>query len=131
MSHYGTTQWLRPLLDELSKQDDQRSQITRQLKQFITKYDANRFVISCRIASSNYNFNGFDYVEMADFSDQQVEVFVHRWFAKSKQKIDGFLKELSKEKNSGIKEMTTSPLLLTLLCNSFESSGAFSQKNCV
>ncbi|MEM8859633.1 MAG: NACHT domain-containing protein [Chloroflexota bacterium] len=111
-------------LDEVSKEDNQRTQITRQLKQFIINYDGNRFAITCRIAASDYNFQNFAYVEMADFTDEQVEAFVRRWFAESQPKIKGFLKELEESDNKGIKEMTTSPLLLTLLCIQYDSSMA-------
>ncbi|MEM9775146.1 MAG: NACHT domain-containing protein [Chloroflexota bacterium] len=111
-------------LDEVSKEDNQRNQITRQIKKFITRYDKNHIAISCRIAASEYNFIGFDYVEMADFTDKQVRTFVERWFSESHQKIDGFLNELERSSNEGIKEMTTSPLLLTLLCIQYDGSMA-------
>jgi hypothetical protein len=111
-------------LDEVSKEDNQRTQITHQLKQFMTKYDSNRFAITCRIAASDYQFQNFAYVEMADFTNKQVETFVRRWFAESKPKIDGFLKEIEGNRNKGIKEMTTSPLLLTLLCIQYNGSMA-------
>ncbi len=111
-------------LDEVSKENNQRIHITRQLKIFIEKYDLNNIVITCRIAASDYNFQNFAYVEMADFTDKQAEAFVRRWFAESKSKINGFLKELEGSDNKGIKEMTTSPLLLTLLCIQFDGSMA-------
>lgn len=112
-------------LDEVSRENDGREMITTELSNFIKKYDGNRFAITCRIAASDYKFEGFDEVEMADFNDEQVVNFVSSWFSRSSRKKERFLEALNKPEHKGVKEMTSSPLLLALLCIQFDDSNEF------
>ena len=112
-------------LDEVAKEENKRRKLTRDLHQFIDQYDQARYVITCRIAASDYTFPEFSYVEMADFTDEQVEKLVVRWFADQPSKRDRFLADLEKDEHKGAREMTTSPLLLTMLCLQYNSTMAF------
>lgn len=82
------------------------------------------FIITCRTASLEFNFTQFTEVEIADFNDQQIRTFVHKWFYhKDSIKETTFLQQLSL--NEAIKELANSPLLLTLLCLVFGEVGHF------
>jgi hypothetical protein len=82
------------------------------------------FIITCRTASLEFNFTQFTEVEIADFNDQQIQTFVHKWFYhKDPIKEKNFLQQLSL--NEDIKELANSPLLLTLLCLVFGEVGHF------
>ena len=95
-----------------------------QIEDFCDRYSQNLFVITCRIAAKDYVFRNFADVEMADFDDAQIQSFAEKWFAVNDSDLSArFLKEV--RANSQIKELATSPLLLTLLCLEFEESGDF------
>jgi energy-coupling factor transporter ATP-binding protein EcfA2 len=95
-------------------------------KRFPNKIYKTNFIITCRTASLDFNFTQFTEVEIADFNDQQIEVFVHKWFHdKDPIKEKNFLQQLSL--NEAIKELANSPLLLTLLCLVFGEVGYFSK----
>lgn len=113
-------------LDEVRDRDQKR--VIRQIQQFSNQYPLNQFVITCRIAAKEYTFEKFTEVEVADFSPEQIETFVRKWFGCKDpagaevaiKKLLGKLKE-----NDRIQELASSPLLLTLLCLEFEESFDF------
>ncbi|WP_246844563.1 NACHT domain-containing NTPase, partial [Hydrocoleum sp. CS-953] len=104
-------------LDEVREADHNR--VLKQIRDISTRYSNNQFVITCRIAAWEYNFDKFIDVEVADFDDEQINNFANNWF-KSKNPDIGkkFISKL--EENPPVKELATNPLLLTLLCLEFE-----------
>jgi predicted NACHT family NTPase len=109
-------------LDEVKAQDHDRVLTT--IRQTAEKFDASQFVITCRIAAKEYIFEQFTEVEVADFDDEQIADFTHKWFqSKDPIKAEEFPKEL--KANPGLKELATNPLLLTLLCFVFEKRAGF------
>ena len=93
-------------------------------KRFPDKIYETHFIITCRIASLDFNFSKFTEVEIADFNEKQIQTFVHKWFdLKDSIKEKRFLQQLSTDVN--IQELANSPLLLTLLCLVFEDEGNF------
>ena len=110
-------------LDEVREEDSER--VIRNIESFYSRYDKNKFAVTCRIAAKEYTFTQFTEVEVADFDDEQIKTFVNSWF-KIKQLTDypkHFLEQI--ENNPTIKELGNNPLLLTLLCLEFEDSGNF------
>jgi predicted NACHT family NTPase len=109
-------------LDEVRSQDHDR--VLKTIRQTAEKFDASQFVITCRIAAKEYIFEQFTEVEVADFDDEQIADFAHKWFQpKDPIKAEEFPQEL--KANPGLKELATNPLLLTLLCLVFEEGGRF------
>ena len=112
------------LLDGLDEVRETSSKpILSQISDFSSRYSRNKFVITCRIAASEYNFEKFTSVEVADFDDEQINNFANNWFKSKNTKIaenraDNFINKLNE--NQSIKELATNPLLLTLLCLEFE-----------
>lgn len=108
-------------LDEVREEDSDR--IIGQVQSFADRHDNNHFIITCRIAAYKYSFQGFIDGEVSDFDDEQIAIFVSKWFeAKEEPELsDRFIQQL--EDNSSVKELASSPLLLTLLCLEFEDSG--------
>ncbi len=110
-------------LDEVREEDTKR--IIGQIEQLSSQYPSNYFVITCRIAAKEYTFGQFTEVEVADFNDEQIDTFAHNWF---RAKGDADRAKLFREnlnKNRRIKELASSPLLLTLLCLMFEDTTSF------
>nr|WP_293106912.1 NACHT domain-containing NTPase [Okeania sp. SIO2F4] len=104
-------------LDEVREADYNR--VLKQIRDISTRYSHNKFVISCRIAAREYNFEKFTDVEVADFDDEQINNFANNWFKSKNPEISKkFISKL--EENLPVKELATNPLLLTLLCLEFE-----------
>ncbi|MFN6471456.1 MAG: NACHT C-terminal helical domain 2-containing protein [Nostoc sp. SerVER01] len=108
-------------LDEVREEDISR--VLTEIRQFSQLFQNNRFVITCRIAAREYIFEKFTEVEIADFDDDQISNFANNWFKAKTVKTKNFIKRL--EENNRIKQLASSPLLLTLLCLVFEESGDF------
>lgn len=112
-------------LDEVTKTQERELNLLTQLENFIRAYEASQFIITCRTASVDYQFTGFTYVEMANFSSQQVNFYVTKWFEHNTKKGETFLEELNKQENYGLRELAQSPILLTLLCLTFDETMHF------
>jgi predicted NACHT family NTPase len=115
-------------LDEVMEKDHDR--IIREIREFSEKYSNNHIVITCRIAAREYIFQQFTEVEIADFDDNQIQSFSDKWFKTKEEKTrssTGVLFWQALEERKPVKELATSPLLLTLLCLEFDNSSAFPQ----
>ncbi|MBH8554587.1 NACHT domain-containing NTPase [Nostocaceae cyanobacterium CENA357] len=118
-------------LDEVAS--SHADKVTRELRRFTQYFYKNQFVISCRIAAQQYRFMGFTEVEVADFSYEQVEIFVKNWFfaVAHKSREDGeatgnfFLHQLNLPENQPIREFAVTPLLLHLICLVFQGKAEF------
>lgn len=108
-------------LDEVKQEKDQRRRLTLLLQDFARKYDQSQHLITCRIAASDYVFDGFVDVEVADFTPDQVQEYARNWFGEHEKKFAAFTTELGKPENKGIVELCNIPLLLSLLCLTFDN----------
>lgn len=112
-------------LDEVKQEDEQRRTLTRLLQDFARQYDRCQCLITCRIAASDYTFQGFRDVEVADFTAEQVGQYAQKWFGDQHQKFELFQQELAKDEHKGLAELCNSPLLLSMLCLYFDDAMAF------
>ena len=55
--------------------------VIRKMGDSVDRYSQNRFIASCRIAAYTGGFTRFTEVEMADFSDSQIQMYIKNWFA--------------------------------------------------
>lgn len=108
-------------LDEVRAEDHDR--IVREIRSFSEQFWNNHFVITCRIAAWEYTFEKFTEVEIADFDENQIAAFATKWFSQKTISAEIFLRSLNQ--NPQIHQLAVSPLLLTLLCLTFEESGEF------
>jgi hypothetical protein len=120
-------------LDEVNQEGGQRDKQTLAINNFIEKYDRTQSLITCRLAASDYSFKPFTYVELADFTPKQIETFVGNWFRnqegeKDEETSKRFLAEFEREDNAGLRDLARTPLLLTLLCLSFNETLTFPQR---
>ena len=112
-------------LDEVQNAEHER--VLAAIREFSRKYDQSQIIITCRIAATEYIFEQFTEVQMADFNNQQIQDFANKWFLThlpNKVDTDGksivgkyFWKELSQ--NEPVRKLARNPLLLTLLCLEF------------
>jgi NACHT domain len=120
-------------LDEVNQEGGLRDRQTRAMNNFVEKYDRTQCLITCRLAASDYSFKPFTYVEIADFTEQQIEKFVGNWFRNNEGERDEetckkFLAEFKKDDNKGLRDLARTPLLLTLLCLAFNETLTFPQR---
>ncbi len=109
-------------LDEVREEYTQR--IIAEIRKFSEEYPDNTFIVSCRIAATEYVFQQFTDVELADFDDKQVAYFVSNWYqGLNSDKGEIFLQKLKKYPR--VRELATNPLLLTMLCLLFNESTDF------
>jgi len=121
-------------LDEVQEADHEET--IKQLRKFSSKFFKNQIVITCRIAASQYRFQGFTEVEIADFSQPQIEKFVQKWFAAlarnasptEEDRAAQFIEKLNLPENQPIRELVSIPLLLSLTCLGFQAKGDFPTK---
>jgi predicted NACHT family NTPase len=108
--------------------------ITKQTKQFARTYPQVQMVVTSRTQSTESRFERFDYVEVADFNEPQVQAFVEHWFKTVKGgepaglKAREFLGQLFLEENKPIRELAITPILLSLTCAVFHQTGKFYSK---
>jgi len=57
------------------------TQTLASLQEFFAVYFENAVILTCRLASQEYFFRGFHYVELSDFDDQSIATFAKQWFA--------------------------------------------------
>ncbi|HLP87069.1 MAG TPA: NACHT domain-containing NTPase [Nostocaceae cyanobacterium] len=108
-------------LDEVREEDNKR--VLKEIRDFSEQYLNNHFITTCRIAAKEYTFEKFTEVEIADFDNKQIRTFAKNWFKDKPVKPETFINRI--QENGRIRELATSPLLLTLLCLTFEDSGDF------
>jgi hypothetical protein len=114
-------------LDTVKGADRQRDAAIA-IEKLAESYPQNQFLITCRLATANYEFEYFNYVEVADFTFEQKQIFVSHRFTNDEVKQAAFLNELAKPKNKRLQELAQTPLLLGLLCLVFEETMAFPQR---
>lgn len=93
------------------------------IQNFVDTYDKNRFITSCRVAAYRHKFRRFTDVVMADFDDIQIENFINNWFSSKPLIGKDCWKKLRSDEYTAAKELTQTPLLLTLVCLLYQRSG--------
>jgi len=127
--YHGKVFLLLDALDEVKKEASGR--LVDRVEKFLRDFPKNPCVMTCRIAAQKYIFDKFTEVEVADFNEEQVKDFAQKWFTKgfrdrAQDLIEKFHQKLNANKPN--KELTSNPLLLSLLCWAFAESGQLFQK---
>lgn len=128
--HQGRLLLLLDGLDEVP--ESHLDGLLQDIQYVVRLYPKNPCLISSRINSQLPYLPGFLDVEVDDFSRDQVEIFVNRWFAANfpdpavaQTKVEAFLVALDKEDNQPLKELVATPILLSLLCSVFLARSNF------
>lgn len=118
-------------LDEIP--EDYSAEIVKKIRKLSEEYYKNQFIITCRIGTQQYRFEGFTDIEIADFDSSQIEAFVQKWFVnvgrnsseQAQAKACQFMQKLHLSENGHIRELAVSPLLLNLVCCVFQACSDF------
>jgi len=114
------------LLDGLDEVPTERmNQVIQHIQNFVDLHDKNRFIASCRVAAYRHNFRRFTDVAMAEFDDDQIKNFISNWFGREPQTGQECWQKLNHKDNKAAKELTQTPLLLTLVCLLYQRSRKF------
>jgi predicted NACHT family NTPase len=121
-------------LDEVPGADGDA--VVRQIESFVRNYDQTQLIITCRIQAQKYRFKHFAYVEVADFNSEQIAKFVKKWFVttarngqnEGQARARQFLEKLNLPENKQIRELTVTPILLSLTCKVFCDTCKFYSK---
>jgi NACHT domain-containing protein len=124
----GTALVLFDGLDEVRQADAKRDNTISELKRFTDKYHKTQCIITCRVAATSYSFDKFRYVELADFTQEQVTIYVNKWFDHYPEKASHFFAEYLRSENKSLSELARTPLLLGLLCLAFDSTLSFPKR---
>ncbi|MBW4642628.1 MAG: NACHT domain-containing protein [Goleter apudmare HA4340-LM2] len=120
--NHGRAMVLLDGLDAVKEADIDR--VLLEIRRLTTRFYANSFVITCRIAAQAYIFEQFTEAEIADFNHEQITEFATKWFqVKDPVNTERFLEKL--QENQPLQELANNPLLLTFLCLYFEQKGDF------
>ncbi len=106
-------------LDEIPQADQQRDAAIAALRDFAQQYHQSQCIITCRRAATEYNFEQFTYVELADFNEEQIETFITNWFHDQPTAAEQMLAQIYAAEQRGVLELAQTPLLLGLLCLAF------------
>ncbi|MGB1253836.1 MAG: NACHT domain-containing protein, partial [Candidatus Promineifilaceae bacterium] len=113
-------------LDEVNLANNRRASLINAINDFVKRYGGGKILITCRVAATDYSFSQFNYVEMADFTPRQMAVFIDNWFATDIDKARRCKQALITENNNKtLQELAQVPLLITLLCLTFEELDEF------
>lgn len=119
------------LLDGLDEVPVQKSyEILKEINLLSEGDYKNKIIITCRIAASQHQLEGFTEIELADLDFAQIAALSTKWFvgveqnyqtalAKSKQ----FIEKLQLPENAPIRELAVTPILLNLTCSVFQAKG--------
>ena len=114
-------------LDEVP--DPKIKNVINKIRDFVHQYSQNRFIASCRVGAYKGELTDFAVVEMADFDDSQIEVYIKNWFASASNRkmktAQRCWQALNDPEHQAIKELAQNPLSLALLCRVYEDSQEF------
>ncbi|HBE20374.1 MAG TPA: histidine kinase [Cyanobacteria bacterium UBA11149] len=121
-------------LDEIPEAATDRA--IKEIRHLAESYYKNKFIITCRLAASEYRFCGFTEVEIADFNQAQIQSFVKKWFGAlarnspevGLKKASLFWEQLQMPENQPIRELAVTPILLNLTCLVFQNKADFPTK---
>jgi energy-coupling factor transporter ATP-binding protein EcfA2 len=114
-------------LDEVPKTN--LNTVIDEIQAFVTRYDQNRYIASCRIAAHRSTWGRFRDIELADFDDEQIQQFIYNWFQTQQDCAEETAKRcwttLNDPGNICAKELAQTPLLLTFLCMVYDHTQGF------
>jgi predicted NACHT family NTPase len=113
-------------LDEVPEVE--RSRLNTALRDAGDQYPKCQIFITCRTAATERQLERYDYVEVADFDEEQVQIFIPKWFSEDKVQAEAFWYTLNDNPNRGVLELARTPLLLTLFCIVFADLGELPAK---
>jgi transcriptional regulator with XRE-family HTH domain/energy-coupling factor transporter ATP-binding protein EcfA2 len=106
--------------------------VKKGIQLFCRTHYKNQIILTCRTNMLEHVPDGFDCVEVADFTPKQVRKFVLHWFidqSKSFKKGSStakiLMRNLRRPEHSQTAELSSTPILLSLICWVFQDQSDF------
>ncbi len=116
-------------LDEVPQAEGRRERAIGQLRDFADRYPSSQCLITCRIAATDYVFERFEYVELADFTAEQMRAYARHWFGPQPRKWERFSREFFEmEEHAPLRELGRTPILLSFICLAFDETQEFAPR---
>jgi predicted NACHT family NTPase len=85
------------------------------LSDFSKEYRKCAILLTCRVAANKYYFAGeFKYLEIANFTDEQIRNFVQKWFGKNEELGKKFIQDF--EEHRGLRELANTDFTYFAMC---------------
>lgn len=97
--------------------------IANEINRFAVTYHQNQIIVTSRIAGFRGLLQGFLQLEVQEFNEKQVGLFIRNWFADSqpdeqKARVDGLLRSLGR--SARMRLLAANPLLLSIIALLYE-----------
>jgi HEAT repeat protein/energy-coupling factor transporter ATP-binding protein EcfA2 len=122
----GKCQLLLDGFDELATKE-QQEQITVQIHRFMVKYHKCQIVVTSRIAGYHDELSGFTKLELMEFDDTQIELFIQNWFGASDPEKARSMQAAIKA-NEQLKALARNPLMIAIIAIIYEEDRELPQR---
>jgi len=109
----GKCQLLLDGFDELATKE-QQEQIAVLIHRFMDKYHKCQIVVTSRIAGYHDELSGFTKLELMEFDDKQIELFIQNWFGASDPEKATSMQAAIKA-NEQLKALARNPLMIAII----------------
>jgi energy-coupling factor transporter ATP-binding protein EcfA2 len=122
----GKCQLLLDGFDELATKE-QQEQITILIHRFMDKYHKCQIVVTSRIAGYHGELSGFTKLELMEFDDKQIELFIQNWFGASDPEKATSMQAAIKA-NEKLKALARNPLMIAIIAIIYEEDRELPQR---
>ena len=122
----GKCQLLLDGFDELATKD-QQEQIAVLIHRFMEKYHKCQIVVTSRIAGYHNELSGFTKLELMEFDDKQIELFIQNWFGASDPEKARSMQAAIKA-NEQLKALARNPLMIAIIAIIYEEDRELPQR---
>lgn len=104
-------------LDEIPIEEQENWRLA--MENFEREYPRARIIVTCRSGSLEVDFKNFAHFEVLPFSFSEIQTFIESWFITNPDR--GRQLKVSLKYAPRVSSLTSTPLLLSLLCNLFNN----------
>ena len=122
----GKCQLLFDGFDELATKERQQK-VTKEIEEFARKYHKNRFIVTSRIAGYHDELRGFEKLEVKEFDDHQIELFITNWFGEINPEKANLMNRMIRE-NERIQAIARNPLMIAIIAVIYEEDRELPQR---
>ena len=122
----GKCQLLLDGFDELATKE-QQEQIAVLIHRFMDKYHKCPIVVTSRIAGYHDELSGFTKLELMEFDDKQIELFIQNWFGTSDPEKATSMQAAIKA-NEQLKALARNPLMIAIIAIIYEEDRELPQR---
>jgi predicted NACHT family NTPase len=122
----GKCQLLLDGFDELATKE-QQEQIAVLIHRFMDKYHKCPIVVTSRIAGYHDELSSFTKLELMEFDDKQIELFIQNWFGASEPEKATSMQAAIKA-NEQLKALARNPLMIAIIAIIYEEDRELPQR---